>query len=126
MADLDKLVAELSSLTLLQAAELTKKLEAAWGVSAAAPIAMGMMPVAAAAAVVEEVEEQTEFTVILKSAGDKKINVIKEVRALTNLGLREAKEAVENLGTLMEGVSKQAAAEAKAKLEEAGATVEIK
>lgn len=127
MADLDKLVEELSSLTLLQAAELTKKLEAAWGVSAAAPVAMGMMQVAgAAAAPVEEVEEQTEFTVILKSAGDKKINVIKEVRALTNLGLREAKEAVENLGTLMEGVSKEAAAEAKAKLEEAGATVEIK
>ena len=126
MADLDKLVEELSSLTLLQAAELTKKLEAAWGVSAAAPVAMGMMPMAGAAAVVEEVEEQTEFTVILKSAGDKKINVIKEVRALTNLGLREAKEAVENLGTLMEGVSKEAAAEAKAKLEEAGATVEIK
>ena len=74
----------------------------------------------------EEAEEQTEFTVILKGAGDKKINVIKEVRALTNLGLREAKEAVENLGTLMEGVSKEAAAEAKAKLEEAGATVEIK
>ncbi len=126
MVDLDKLVEELSSLTLLQAAELTKKLEAAWGVSAAAPVAMGMMPMAGAAAVVEEVEEQTEFTVILKSAGDKKINVIKEVRALTNLGLREAKEAVENLGTLMEGVSKEAAAEAKAKLEEAGATVEIK
>lgn len=125
MADLDKLVTELSSLTLLEAAELKKKLEAAWGVSAAAPVTMGVMPVAAAA-VVEEAEEQTEFTVILKSAGDKKINVIKEVRALTNLGLREAKEAVENLGTLMEGVSKQAAAEAKAKLEEAGATVEIK
>ncbi|MEZ4511272.1 MAG: 50S ribosomal protein L7/L12 [Chloroflexota bacterium] len=127
MADLDKLVEELSSLTLLQAAELTKKLEAAWGVSAAAPVAMGMMPMAGgAAAPAEEVEEQTEFTVILKDVGPKKINVIKEVRALTNLGLREAKEVVDNLGTLMEGVSKEAAAEAKAKLEEAGAVVEIK
>ncbi|MCB9431925.1 MAG: 50S ribosomal protein L7/L12 [Ardenticatenaceae bacterium] len=128
MADLDKIVEELSKLTLLEAAELTKKLEEAWGVSAAAPVAMGMMPMggAGAAAPVEEEEEQTEFTVILKDVGPKKINVIKEVRALTNLGLREAKEVVDNLGTLMEGVSKEAAAEAKAKLEEAGAVVEIK
>ena len=128
MADLDKIVEELSKLTLLEAAELTKKLEEAWGVSAAAPVAMGMMPMggAGAAAPVEEEEEQTEFTVILKDVGPKKINVIKEARALTNLGLREAKEVVDNLGTLMEGVSKEAAAEAKAKLEEAGAVVEIK
>ncbi|MCA9965419.1 MAG: 50S ribosomal protein L7/L12 [Anaerolineales bacterium] len=128
MADLDKIVEELSKLTLLEAAELTKKLEEAWGVSAAAPVAMGMMPMggAGAAAPVEEEEEQTEFTVILKDVGPKKINVIKEVRALTNLGLREAKEVVDNLGTLMEGVSKEAAAEAKAKLEEAGAVVEVK
>lgn len=127
MADLDKIVEDLSALTLLEAAELTKKLEAKWGVSAAAPVAMGMMPMGGgAAAAVEEEEEQTEFTVILKDVGPKKINVIKEVRALTNLGLREAKEVVDNLGTLMEGVSKEAAAEAKAKLEEAGAVVEVK
>ena len=128
MADLDKIVEELSKLTLLEAAELTKKLEEAWGVSAAAPVAMGMMPMggAGAAAPVEEEEEQTEFTVILKDVGPKKINVIKEVRALTNLGLREAKEVVDNFGTLMEGVSNEAAAEAKAKLEEAGAVVEVK
>jgi large subunit ribosomal protein L7/L12 len=127
MADLDKIVEDLSALTLLEAAELTKKLEAKWGVSAAAPMAMGMMPMGGgAAAAVEEEEEQTEFTVILKDVGPKKINVIKEVRALTNLGLREAKEVVDNLGTLMEGVSKEAAAEAKAKLEEAGAVVEVK
>lgn len=127
MANLDQLVEELSSLTLLEAADLTKKLEEKWGVSAAAPMAMGMMPgmMAAGEAAVEE-EEQTEFNVILKDIGPKKINVIKEVRALTNLGLREAKEVVDNLGTLMEGVSKEAAAEAKAKLEEAGAVVEIK
>ena len=128
MADLEKLVEDLSSLTLMQAAELTKMLEEKWGVSAAAPMAMGMMmPMggAAGAAPVEE-EEQTEFNVILKAAGDKKINVIKEVRALTNLGLKEAKEAVENLGTLLEAVSKEVAADAKAKLEAAGATVEVK
>jgi large subunit ribosomal protein L7/L12 len=102
-------------------------LEARWGVSAAAPMAMGMMPTAAAAvAPAEEVEEQTEFNVVLKDVGPKKINVIKEVRALTGLGLKEAKDVVDNLGTLMEGVSKEAAQEAKAKLEEAGAVVEVK
>jgi large subunit ribosomal protein L7/L12 len=111
----------------LEAAELTKMLEARWGVSAAAPMAMGMMPTAAAAgAPAEEVEEQTEFNVVLKDVGPKKINVIKEVRALTGLGLKEAKDVVDNLGTLMEGVSKEAAQEAKAKLEEAGAVVEVK
>lgn len=128
MADLAKLVDELSSLTLLEAAELTKMLEEKWGVSAAAPVAMGMMPMAAAAAApVEEVEEQTEFNVVLTGAGDKKINVIKEVRALTGLGLKEAKDVVEGVpSTIMEAVTKEAAADAKAKLEAAGATVEIK
>ena len=127
MADLAKLVEDLSSLTLLEAAELTKMLEAKWGVSAAAPVAMGMMPVAAAAAPVEEVEEQTEFNVILTGAGDKKINVIKEVRALTGLGLKEAKDVVEATpSTIMEAVTKEAAADAKAKLEAAGASVQVK
>ncbi|MBK9054372.1 MAG: 50S ribosomal protein L7/L12 [Chloroflexi bacterium] len=128
MADLAKLVDDLSSLTLLEAAELTKMLEEKWGVSAAAPVAMGMMPMgAAAAAPVEEVEEQTEFNVILTGAGDKKINVIKEVRALTGLGLKEAKDVVEGTpSTIMEAVTKEAAADAKAKLEAAGASVEVK
>ena len=128
MADLAKLVEDLSSLTLLEAAELTKMLEAKWGVSAAAPVAMGAMPVAAAAAApVEEVEEQTEFNVILTGAGDKKINVIKEVRALTGLGLKEAKDVVEGTpSTIMEAVTKEAAADAKAKLEAEGAVVEVK
>jgi len=126
MADLAKIVEELSSLTLLEAAELTKMLEEKWGVSAAAPMAMGMMPMAAAAAA-EEVEEQTEFNVILKEVGPKKINVIKEVRALTGLGLKEAKDVVDGApSTIMEAVSKEAAADAKTKLEEAGAVVEIK
>lgn len=124
MADLEKIVEELSSLTLLEAAELTKMLEEKWGVSAAAPMAMGAMPMMAAA--VEEEEEKTEFDVVLKEIGPKKINVIKEVRALTGLGLKEAKEAVDGLGTIMEAVSKEAAQEAKAKLEEAGAVVEVK
>ena len=124
MADLAKIVDDLSSLTLLEAAELTKMLEEKWGVSAAAPVAMGMMPMAAAA---EEVEEQTEFNVILKEVGPKKINVIKEVRALTGLGLKEAKDVVDGApSTLMEAVSKEAAADAKAKLEDAGAVVEVK
>ncbi|WP_374685735.1 50S ribosomal protein L7/L12 [Promineifilum sp.] len=129
MADLDKLVQDLSSLTLLEAAELTKKLEEAWGVSAAAPMAMGMMPgmmAGAAAAPAEEVEEQTEFSVKLKDIGPKKIEVIKAVRTLTNLGLKEAKDAVEGLAVLMEGVTKEQAADAKKALEEAGAVVEVK
>jgi large subunit ribosomal protein L7/L12 len=127
MADLAKIVEELSSLTLLEAAELTKMLEEKWGVSATAPMAMGMMPMAGAAAAVEEVEEQTEFNVILKEVGPKKINVIKEVRALTGLGLKEAKDVVDGApSTIMEAVSKEAAAEARVKLEEAGAVVEIK
>jgi large subunit ribosomal protein L7/L12 len=126
MADLAKIVDDLSALTLLEAAELTKMLEEKWGVSAAAPMAMGMMPMGAAAPA-EEVEEQTEFNVILKDVGPKKINVIKEVRALTGLGLKEAKDVVDGApSTLMEAVSKEAAADAKTKLEEAGAVVEIK
>jgi len=127
MADLQKLVDELSSLTVLEASELSKMLEEKWGVSAAAPVAMaGMMPAgggeAAAAA-----EEQTEFDVILAAAGDKKINVIKEVRAITGLGLKEAKDLVEGAPKpVKEAVSKDEADELKKKLEEAGATVEIK
>jgi len=125
MADLEKLVDELGSLTLLEAAELTKMLEEKWGVSAAAPVAMGMMPMAAAEAAAEE--EQTEFDVILKEVGPKKINVIKEVRALTSLGLKEAKDVVDGApSAVMEAVGKEAAEEAKAKLEAAGAVVELK
>lgn len=126
MADLEKLVDDLSALTLMEAAELTKMLEEKWGVSAAAPMAMGMMPMGMGGAAAEEVEEKTEFDVVLKEIGPKKINVIKEVRALTSLGLKEAKEVVDSLGTVMEAVSKEAAEEAKAKLEEAGAVIELK
>lgn len=130
MADLEKIVEQLSALTLMEAAELTKKLEEVWGVSAAAPMAMGMMPGMMAGAgggeAAAEVEEQTEFNVTLKDVGAKKIEVIKVVRSLTNLGLKEAKDVVEGLGTVMEGVSKEAAAEAKKSLEEAGAVVEVK
>ena len=126
MANLEKIVDELSSLTLLEAAELTKMLEEKWGVSAAAPVAFaGPMPGMGAEAVEEE--EQTEFNVILKEIGPKKINVIKEVRALTGLGLKEAKEVVDGApSTILEAVAKEAAEEAKAKLEEAGAVVEVK
>jgi large subunit ribosomal protein L7/L12 len=124
MADLEKIVEDLSSLTLLEAAELTTMLEEKWGVSAAAPMA-GMMPMAAAAA--EEEEEKTEFDVVLKEVGPKKINVIKEVRALTSLGLKEAKDVVDGApSTILEAISKEAANEAKAKLEEVGAVVEVK
>jgi large subunit ribosomal protein L7/L12 len=126
MAELEKLVEELGSLTLLEASELTKMLEEKWGVSAAAPMAMGMMPMGAAAAAAE-VEEKTEFDVVLTEIGPKKINVIKEVRALTSLGLKEAKDVVDSApSTVMEAVGKEAAEEAKAKLEEAGAVVELK
>ena len=126
MADLEQLANDLGGLTLLEAAELTKILEEKWGVSAAAPMAMGMMPGMAAAAA-EEVEEQFEFDVILKEFGPKKINVIKEVRALTALGLKEAKEVVDNApSTVMEAVSKDVAEEAKNKLEAAGAIAEVK
>lgn len=129
MADLQQLVDALSELTVLEASELTKMLEEKWGVSASAPMAMGMpmMGMGGAAAAEEEEEEQTEFNVVLTEIGPKKINVIKEVRKLTSLGLKEAKEAVDGAPTtLMEAVSKEAANEAKAALEEAGAKVEIK
>ena len=126
MADLEKLVEEISALTLIEASELVKALETKLGVSAAAPVAMmGAMPTAAAE--VEEVEEQTEFTVTLADFGPKKINVIKVVRELTNLGLKEAKDLVESAPTnVLEAVGKEVAENAKAKLEEAGAKVEVK
>ena len=125
MADLEKLVDELSGLTLLEASELTKMLEEKWGVSAAAPMAMGMMAMGGADAAEEE-EEKTEFDVVLKEIGPKKINVIKEVRALTGLGLKEAKDVVDGApNTIMEAVSKEVAEEAKSKLEDAGAVIEL-
>ena len=127
MANLQNLVEEISALSLMEAAELVKMLEAKLGVSAAAPVAMmGVMPTAAAAEV-EEVEEQTEFSVVLKDFGPKKIEVIKVIRQLTNLGLKEAKELVESApANVMEGVSKEVAEDAKAKLTEVGAVVELK
>jgi large subunit ribosomal protein L7/L12 len=125
MADLQKLAEELSGLTVLEAAELSKLLEEKWGVSAAAPAAAAAAPVAAAAAA--PVEEQTEFTVILTAAGDKKINVIKEVRAITQLGLGEAKALVEGAPKpIKEGVNKAEAEKIKAQIEAAGGTVELK
>ena len=124
MADLSKIVDDLSSLTVLQAAELAKLLEEKWGVSAAAAVAVAAAPGGAAAA---PAEEQTEFTVILKAGGDKKINVIKEVRAITGLGLKEAKDLIEAGGkTVKEGVTKDEAAKLKKQLEDQGATVEVK
>jgi len=126
MSDLNKLVEELSTLTVIEAAELVKKLEEKWGVSAAAPVAMAAMPAAAGAAAAEQVEEKTEFNVAIKDPGAKKIEVIKVIRQLTNLGLKEAKDVAETAGSkVLEGVSKEAAADAKAKLEAAGATVEV-
>jgi large subunit ribosomal protein L7/L12 len=123
MADLAKLVDDLSSLTVMEAAELSKMLEEKWGVSAAAPAAAAAAPVAAAAA---PVEEKTEFTVTLKAAGDKKINVIKEIRTITGLGLKEAKDLVEGAPKLVkDGVNKDEAAKIKKVLEENGATVEV-
>ncbi|HSO42359.1 MAG TPA: 50S ribosomal protein L7/L12 [Rhodospirillales bacterium] len=125
MANLETLVEQLSSLTVIEAAELSKMLEEKWGVSAAAPVAAAAP--AAAAAPVEAAEEKTEFDVILVSFGDKKINVIKEVRAITGLGLKEAKDLVEAAPkSVKEAVKKEDAAEMKKKLEEAGATVEVK
>lgn len=130
MADLEKLYQELSALTLLEAAELKKMLEERWGVTAAAPVAFaGAMPGASAgaAAAAEPVEEQTEFTVVLKEAGPNKIPIIKVVRQLTNLGLKEAKDVVESApATLLEAVSKEVAMDAKSKLEAEGGKVEIK
>ena len=127
-ADLSKIVDDLSSLTVLEAAELSKLLEEKWGVSAAAPMAMAMPAGGGAAAPAEAVEEQTEFTVILTSGGDKKINVIKEVRSIrTDLGLKEAKDLVDGAPQpVKENVSKQEAEDIKKKLEDAGAKVDIK
>ena len=124
MADLSKIVDELSSLTVLEAAELSKLLEEKWGVSAAAPVAVAAAGGGAAA---PAAEEKTEFTVMLTAAGDKKIEVIKEVRAITGLGLKEAKDLVEGAPkTVKEGVAKKDAEEMKKKLEAAGAKVELK
>jgi large subunit ribosomal protein L7/L12 len=128
MADLEKLVDELSTLSVLEAAELVKKLEEKWGVSAAAPVAMAAMGAgpAAAAAPAEPVEEKTEFDVVIKDAGPKKIETIKVIRQLTNLGLKEAKDMAETAGgKVLEAVSKEVAADAKSKLETAGAVIEV-
>ena len=126
MANLEKIVDELSSLTVLEAAELAKLLEAKWGVSAAAAVAVAAGPAAGGAAAAP-VEEQTEFTVMLTSFGDKKIEVIKEVRVITGLGLKEAKDLVEAAPkAVKEGVSKEDAAKFKAALEKVGAKVELK
>ena len=127
MANLEKIVEDLSSLTVLEAAELAKLLEEKWGVSAAAAVAVAAGPAGGGAAAAAPVEEQTEFTVMLAAVGDKKIEVIKEVRAITGLGLKEAKDLVEAAPKpVKEGVSKDDAAKLKAQLEKAGAKVELK
>ena len=128
MADLSKIVEDLSKLTVLEAAELSKLLEEKWGVSAAAPVAMAAVGGGGAAAPAEAAEEQTEFTVVLTSGGDKKINVIKEVRGVrSDLGLKEAKDLVEGAPqNVVENVSKQVADEVAKKLTEAGAKVQVK
>ncbi|HRN51325.1 MAG TPA: 50S ribosomal protein L7/L12 [Anaerolineales bacterium] len=124
MADLSKLVEELGKLTVVEAAELVSKLEEAWGVSAAAPVAVAAAPAAGGAAPAGE--EKTEFDVIVKDAGPKKIEVIKVIRQLTNIGLKEAKDMAEAANSkVLEAVSKEAAADAKSKLEAAGAVVEL-
>ena len=126
MADLAKMVEELSTLTVLEAAELSKLLEEKWGVSAAAPVAAAAAPAGGGAAAAP-VEEQTEFTVILTKAGEKKINVIKEIRTITGLGLKEAKDLVEGAPkTVKEAVNKDEAAKLKKQLEDQGASVEVK
>ena len=123
MADLEKIADELSALSVIEAAELSKLLEEKWGVSAAAPVAVAAAPAAEAA----EAEEQDAFDVVLTSFGEKKINVIKEVRAITSLGLKEAKDLVEGVpNAIKEAVNKEEAEELKKKLEDAGATVEVK
>jgi large subunit ribosomal protein L7/L12 len=125
MADLEKLVDELSTLTVIEAADLSKRLEEKWGVSAAAPVAMAAA--GGGGAVAEAAVEKTEFNVILAATGEKKINVIKEVRAITGLGLKEAKDLVEAAPkAVKEGVNKDEAAKIKKQLEDAGATVEVK
>ena len=126
MADIQKIAEDLSSLTVLEASELTKVLEEKWGVSAAAPVAMAA-PAAGQAGDTAAAEEKTEFEIHLASAGDKKINVIKEVRTITGLGLKEAKDLVEGAPSkLKDGVNKEDAEKFKKQLEEAGATVELK
>ncbi len=127
MADLEKLAEELSALTVLEAAELSKMLEEKWGVSAAAPVAVAAAPGAAGGDAGGAAEEKDSFDVVLAAVGDKKINVIKEVRAITGLGLKEAKDLVEGAPKpVKEGVAKDEGEEIKKKLEEAGATVELK
>ncbi len=127
MADIAKLVEELSTLSVLEAADLVKQLEEKWGVSAAAPVAVAAAPAGGAAAPAAPVEEKTEFDVILKEAGAKKIDVIRVVRQLTNLGLKEAKDVAETANAkVLEGVSKDVANDAKSKLEAVGASVEVK
>jgi large subunit ribosomal protein L7/L12 len=131
MADMNALIEALSNMTVLEIVELTKALEEKWGVKAAAAMPMMAMPMGAAtagaAAAAEPVEEKTEFTVVLKEAGPKKINVIKTVRALTNLGLKEAKDLVEGVPqNVLDGVTKEVAEDARKKLEEDGAVVEVK
>jgi large subunit ribosomal protein L7/L12 len=127
MSDLARLVDHLSSLTVIEAAELSKMLEEKWGVSAAAPVAVAALGGGATASAAEAAVEQTEFDVILAAIGEKKINVIKEVRAITSLGLKEAKDLVEAAPKpVKEGVNKEEAAKIKKQLEDAGATVEIK
>jgi large subunit ribosomal protein L7/L12 len=126
MANLEKLVEELSQLTVLEAAELTKMLEEKWGVSAAAPVAVAAAAAGPAAVAAEAAEEQTEFDVILKDVGPKKIDVIKVIRQITSLGLKDAKDLAETAGAkVLEQAGKQAATDAKSKLETAGATVEL-
>ncbi len=127
MADLNAIADQLSSLTVMQAAELVKMLEQKWGVSAAAPVAVAAAPAAGGAAAAKPAEEKTEFTLVLQAAGDKKINVIKEVRTITGLGLKEAKDLVEGAPKEVKaGIPKAEAEELKKKLEAAGAKVEVK
>jgi len=127
MANLDQIVETLSSLSVIEAAQLSKLLEEKWGVSAAAPVAVAAAGAGAAAPAAAAAAEQTEFDIILAAAGEKKINVIKEVRALTGLGLKEAKDLVESAPkAVKEGVNKEEAAKIKKQLEDAGATVEVK
>jgi large subunit ribosomal protein L7/L12 len=126
MADLEKLVDELSKLTVLEAAELTEILEEKWGVSAAAPMAMAAMPAGGAAGAGEAAEEQTEFDVVIKDVGPKKIDVIKAIRQITSLGLKDAKDLAETADAkVLEAAAKDMAQDAKGKLEAAGATVEL-
>lgn len=126
MADLEKLVDELSKLTVLEASELTEMLEEKWGVSAAAPMAMAVMPAGGAAGAGEAAEEQTEFDVVIKDVGPKKIDVIKAIRQITALGLKDAKDLAETAeAKVLEAAAKEAAQDAKGKLEAAGATVEL-